>query len=58
MKIIKFLLKRYLRKHPEWLATSISVDDRTDIKILVAHYYENYWTCGTKRYDYSESEDK
>ncbi|MBO4543256.1 MAG: hypothetical protein J5725_08770 [Bacteroidales bacterium] len=52
MKLIKFLLKRYLRKHPEWLATTISVDERTDINIIVAHYHEDYWTYGTKRYKY------
>ena len=52
MKLIKFLLKRYLKKHPEWLATSFGVDDKTDINILVAHYYDDYWTYGTKRCEY------
>lgn len=56
MKLIKFLLKHYLKKHPEWLASSISVDERTDINILVAHYYEDCWTYGTKRYEYEKRE--
>ena len=56
MKLIKFLLKRYLRKHPEWLATSVSVDERTEINIIVAHYYEDCWTYGTKRYSYDEKD--
>ena len=57
MWLIKFLLKRYLKKHPEWLATSIGVDERTDITILVSHYYDNYWTYGTARYDYKKQEE-
>ena len=56
MRLIKFLLKRYLKKHPEWLATSVSVDERTDISILVSHYYDTYWTVGTARYEYPKKE--
>lgn len=47
MKIIKFLLKLYLKKHPEFLAYSIPVDDKTDIDIIVTHYYDDHWTHGT-----------
>lgn len=52
MNLIKFLLKRYLKRHPEWIASTISVDEQTDINILVAHYYEDHWTYGTKTYEY------
>lgn len=54
IKLIKFLLKRYLKRHPEWIASSISVDEQTDINILVAHYYADHWTYGTKTYEYKE----
>ena len=54
IKLIKFLLKRYLKRHPEWIASSISVDEQTEINILVAHYYADHWTYGTKTYEYEE----
>lgn len=56
MWLIKFLLKRYLKKHPEWLISSIGIDEKTDITILVSHYYDNYWTYGMRKYDYSKQE--
>lgn len=61
MKIIKFLLKLYLKKHPELLAYSIPVDDKTDIDIIVTRFYDDHWTRGTAIYNYQnrggESED-
>ncbi len=57
MKLIEFLLKQYLKRHPEWIVTTFSIDDRTDISILVRHYYEDYWTYGTKICKYEEADN-
>lgn len=57
--IVGFLIKRLIilkyRLQPDWLGTGVGYkDERTDFTILVNHYYDDYYTIGTRRIEYPQ----
>ena len=57
LKLIKWLIKKYVKKHPEYMATGgICIDEQCDVDIIVNRYYDTYMTSGTKRIDYLKRE--
>lgn len=48
LKIIKWLIKTYVKRHPEYLATGgICVDEITEVDIIVSRYYDDHYQRGT-----------
>ena len=48
MKLIKWLIKLYVKRHPEYLATGgIYIDEQTDVDIIVNRYYGDHYQRGT-----------
>lgn len=57
LKLIKWLIKNYVKRHPEYMATGgIYIDEQCDVDIIVNRYYDKYWTRGTKRIEYLSDE--
>lgn len=52
-KLIKLLLRIRLKLHPDWLGTSYSIDDTTDIHVLV-----ETWRDGKHYYGIHEDNDE
>lgn len=47
-KFIKALLKFKIHRHPEWMATSFGIDEKTDIHVIVEKWRNGKHFFGTR----------